>query len=435
MRVYDIILKKREGEKLDDAAIRCFVKGVTDGSIPDYQAAAFLMAAFLRGLDAEETAALTGAMMESGEVLDLSAISPHTVDKHSTGGIGDKISLVLAPAVAACGGVVPMMSGRGLGHTGGTLDKLESIPGFRVGLSIDEMKAALRNIGVALIGQTGALAPADKKLYALRDVTATVESIPLITASIMSKKFAAGPAGIVMDVKWGSGAFMKSLADARALARSLVSVGRHMGRRVSAFLTDMNQPLGRMAGNALEVRETLECLKGRGPEDVMALTRALAGEMLHICGIAGDNADGEARFDASIADGSALAKFRQIVEIQNGDTAIIDDPDRLPTAAETVFVPAAGGGFVGAMDCTAIGVAVILLGGGREKSEDLIDHAVGIEVLKKIGDPVAPGEPLARLHVTPGRSRVDEALALYRQAVTLVSNAPPLPALIVEKLD
>jgi thymidine phosphorylase len=197
----------------------------------------------------------------------------------------------------------------------------------------------------------------------------------------------------------------------------------------------MNQPLGRMAGNALEVRETLECLKGRGPEDVMALTRALAGEMLHICGIAGDNADGEARFDASIADGSALAKFRQIVEIQDGDTAIIDDPDRLPTAAETVFVPAAGGGFVGAMDCTAIGVAVILLGGGREKSEDLIDHAVGIEVLKKIGDPVAPGEPLARLHVTPGRSRVDEALALYRQAVTLVSNAPPLPALIVEKLD
>lgn len=434
MRVYDILMKKRNGEKLSGDEISFLIRGVGDGSLPDYQAAAFLMAAFIRGLDAEETTWLTRAMMESGDVLDLSDITPDTVDKHSTGGVGDKLSLILAPAAAACGAVVPMMSGRGLGHTGGTLDKLESIPGFRIGLSEAEFRAALKKVGVAIIGQTGSLAPADKKLYALRDVTATVDSIPLITGSIMSKKFAAGPAAIVMDVKWGSGAFMQTVESARALASSLVAVGRVMGRKVSAFITDMNQPLGRMVGNALEIRETIDCLQGHGPEDVMTISRALTAEMLVLAGKAASFEKGGEQFDAVIGSGAAFEKFKAMVANQGGDTTVLDNPRKLPGAGRQIEVKALTSGYITRMDSVGIGIAGILLGGGREKSEDAIDYGVGIEVLKKTGDGITAGETMAVLHCNPG-SRGEEAVKKYTTAVTIGTVRPQPPVLIVDRMS
>lgn len=433
MRVYDCIQKKRDGGVLTAEEIEFIVAGVADDSIPNYQLSAFLMAAFIRGMNPEETAHYTRAMMASGDVLDLSDISPATVDKHSTGGVGDKISLVLAPAVAAAGGIVPMMSGRGLGHTGGTLDKLESIPGYRIDLSVDEFRSALKKVGVAIIGQTGKLAPADKKLYALRDVTATVDSIPLITGSIMSKKLAAGPASIVMDVKWGSGAFMRTVEDARALAASLTAVGRHMGRKVTSFITDMNQPLGRMVGNALETIEAIECLQGRGPADIMELTRVQAGEMLSLAGRAASFEEGCNLFDKVIADGSAFKKFIAMVENQGGDASYLEDPSRFPAAAKRLEVRAKTAGFVQAMDSVSIGIASIMLGGGRERSEDVIDHSVGIEVLKKCGDQVAAGEPIAILHASE-QSKSEAALERYLAAVTIGASAPASRPLVVERI-
>lgn len=433
MRVYDCIQKKRDGGVLTAEEIEFIVAGVANDTIPDYQLSAFLMAAFIREMNPEETAHYTRAMMASGDVLDLSDISPVTVDKHSTGGVGDKISLVLAPAVAAAGAIVPMMSGRGLGHTGGTLDKLEAIPGYRIGLSVDEFRAALREVGVAIIGQTGRLAPADKKLYALRDVTATVDSIPLITGSIMSKKLAAGPASIVMDVKWGSGAFMRTIEDARALAASLTAVGRHMGRKVTSFITDMNQPLGRMVGNALETIEAVECLQGRGPADIMELTRVQAGEMLFMAGRAPSFEAGCALFDTVIADGSAFEKFVAMVENQGGDAGYLRDVSRFPAAAERIEVRAKQSGFVQAMDSVSIGIASIMLGGGRERSEDVIDHSVGIEVLKKCGDQVAEDEPIAILHASK-QSKTQAALERYLAAVTIGPAAPAARPLVVERI-
>ncbi len=433
MRVYDCIQKKRDGSVLTAEEIEFIVAGVANDTIPDYQLSAFLMAAFIRGMNPEETAHYTRAMMASGDVLDLSDISPLTVDKHSTGGVGDKISLVLAPAVAAAGAIVPMMSGRGLGHTGGTLDKLEAIPGYRIGLSVDEFRAALREVGVAIIGQTGRLAPADKKLYALRDVTATVDSIPLITGSIMSKKLAAGPASIVMDVKWGSGAFMRTIEDARALAASLTAVGRHMGRKVTSFITDMNQPLGRMVGNALETIEAVECLQGRGPADIMELTRVQAGEMLFMAGRAPSFDEGCTLFDRVIADGSAFEKFVSMVENQGGDAGYLRDVSRFPAAAERIEVRAKQSGFIQAMDSVSIGIASIMLGGGRERSEDVIDHSVGIEVLKKCGDQVAGDEPIAILHASR-QSKTQAALERYLAAVTIGPAAPAARPLVVERI-
>lgn len=431
MRAYDIIHAKRDGQTLSEEQIAFIIKGITGNTVPDYQAAAFLMAAFLQGLNDEETAHLTTAMMHSGDVLDLSGINPATVDKHSTGGVGDKISLIIAPAAAACGAVVPMMSGRGLGHTGGTLDKLESIPGFRVGLDELEFRQALSSVGFAMIGQTGSLAPADKKLYALRDVTATVESIPLITASIMSKKCAAGPASIVMDVKWGSGAFMKDLEQARALATSLAAVGHLLGRKVTACISDMNQPLGVMVGNALEVKEALACLRGEGPPDVQELSRVLTGEMLRLAGKAETREAGEELYRKAVNNGSALAKFREMVVFQGGDPALVDDPQRLPTADQVLPLAAPRSGYLHAMDCTEIGIAAILLGAGRERAEDDINHAVGIEVLKKPGDQVQEGEPLARFHCCQV-SRSEEARQRYLQAVDIASQPPPGRPLIAE---
>lgn len=434
MRVYDIIYKKRNKEKLTREEIRFVVNGISDDSIPDYQLSAFLMAAFLQGLDAEETSWLTEEMMRSGDMLDLSDISPVTVDKHSTGGVGDKVSLVLAPAVAAGGGIVPMMSGRGLGHTGGTLDKLEAIPGYRIGLSETEFRDALRKVGAAIIGQTGKLAPADKKLYSLRDVTATVDSIPLITGSIMSKKFAAGPASIVMDVKWGSGAFMKTVKDARQLARTLTSVGKHMNRHVSAFITDMNQPLGVTVGNALETKEAIACLRGEGPEDVNRITRALAGEMLHFAKAATNFEDGCRLYDKVIRDGSAFEKFKEMVAFQGGDTSVIDNPDKLPQAPEKIELKAAQDGYIAAMDSVKIGIAGIQLGGGREKSDDKLDYSVGFEVLAKIGDKVSKGDTIAVMHAAEC-SRKEQAQQTYLDAVSYDSAPVDCPELIVEKIS
>jgi len=434
MRVYDCIKKKRDGGKLSAAELEFIVNGAADESIPDYQLAAFLMASYIRGMDEEETANYTRAVMKSGDVFDLSDIDPKTVDKHSTGGVGDKISLLLAPAVAAGGGIVPMMSGRGLGHTGGTLDKLEAIPGYRVGLSGDEFVTALKTVGVAIIGQTGRLAPADKKLYSLRDVTATISSIPLITGSIMGKKLAAGPASIVMDVKWGSGTFMRTLEDARALAASITAAAKRMNRNITTFITDMNQPLGVMVGNTIEILEIIDCLHGQGPADVMELTRHQAGEMLALAGRAANHNEGQAIFDRVIADGSAFKKFCAMVEFQGGDVSYIRDPAKFKRAEKRVPVPAAADGFISTIDATAIGVAAIYLGGGREKSSDVIDHAVGIEVIKKLGDAVTKGEAIAYMHANPS-SRLDDAMAKYQGAIGIASQAPAKLPLIVERIS
>jgi pyrimidine-nucleoside phosphorylase/thymidine phosphorylase len=337
-------------------------------------------------------------MLRSGEVLDLSDVPGAKVDKHSTGGVGDKVSLALAPIAAACGAVVPMVSGRGLGHTGGTLDKLEAIPGFRVDLPVPRFREILRSVGACLVGQTASIAPADKKLYALRDVTGTVESIPLIAASIMSKKLAEGIDGLVLDVKVGGGAFMKRPEEAERLARVLAGIGRSMGKRVVALLTAMDQPLGLAVGNALEVAEALELLRGGGPPDLREVTRALAAEMLLLAGLAGAPGEALRLADAAVADGRALAKLRELVEAQGGDARAVDDPARLPRAARTLEVPAPATGVVQAVDAEAVGLAAMALGAGRARIEDRIDPAAGIAVRKKVGDAVERGEPLAVLH-------------------------------------
>jgi pyrimidine-nucleoside phosphorylase len=434
MRVYDCIKKKRDGKKLSAEELEFIINGAANESIPDYQLAAFLMASYIRGMDAEETANYTRAIMQSGDVFNLSDVDPKTVDKHSTGGVGDKISLVLAPAVAAGGATVPMMSGRGLGHTGGTLDKLEAIPGYRVGLSGDEFIAAIRKVGVAIIGQTGRLAPADKKLYSLRDVTATVSSIPLITGSIMGKKLAAGPASIVMDVKWGSGSFMRTVENARALAASISAVGKHMGRKITTFITDMNQPLGLMVGNMLEILEVIDCLQGKGPADIMELTRGQAGEMLAMAGKAANYEEGCLLFDRVIADGSAFKKFCDMTEFQGGDASYLRDPAKFKRAEKRVPVPAARDGYISKMESTDIGIAAIYLGGGREKSDDKLDHAVGIELIHKMGAKVQKGDPIAYIHANPG-SNIDEAMAKYLAAIEIADTAPEKLPLIVERVS
>ncbi|HYT91099.1 MAG TPA: thymidine phosphorylase, partial [Gemmataceae bacterium] len=385
MRAVDIIRNKRDGHALDAGEIEAFVAGVTSGAWPDYQASALLMAIVLRGMTPEETAALTRSMVHSGVKLDLSDLPGVKVDKHSTGGVGDKTSLILAPLAAACGAIVPMMSGRGLGHTGGTLDKLEAIPGFRVGLSLDEFRAALRDVGCALIGQTKEVAPADKKLYALRDVTGTVESIPLITASIMSKKIAEGIGALAMDVKCGRGAFMKTRADSRRLAESLVATGNANGVRTTALVTAMDAPLGRNVGNALEVIECLETLKGRGPADLETLSVALAARMLLLAGITATFAEAETRIRAALTSGQGLEKFREIIARQGGEPRVVDDYKRLPGAAKRVLVRADRSGYVTELDAELVGRATMVLGAGRDRVEDAIDPGVGAIVLAHVG--------------------------------------------------
>ena len=425
MRAVDLIRHKRDGGALDRTAIDFFVAGVTDGSLPDYQAAALLMAILLRGMSADETTALTDAMVRSGVRVEYPGIDGIPVDKHSTGGVGDKTSLILAPLVAACGAFVPMMSGRGLGHTGGTLDKLEAIPGFRTGLSLPELRRALSTVGCAMIGQTAEIAPADKKLYALRDVTGTVESIPLICASIMSKKIAEGIGGLVLDVKTGSGAFMKTLDDSRRLAQSLVAIGVASGVRTEALITNMNAPLGRMVGNSLEVIECIDTLKGRGPRDVEQLSVLLAARMLIAAGLERDEPTAERRVRTALESGAGLERFGAIIEFQGGDPRVIDAYERLPSAPDRHDVQAASDGYVSAVAAEPIGRAAVALGAGRGKLDDVIDPGVGIEVIVEVGGEVRRGDTILRVHHRGGRG-LAEALPLLAEAVRSLRSRPGL---------
>jgi pyrimidine-nucleoside phosphorylase len=433
MRPVDIIRKKRDGETLSAAEIDAFVRGATTGSWPDYQSAALLMAIWLRRMDAAETAELTRAMVASGRKLDLSDIPGPKVDKHSTGGVGDKTSVILAPLAAACGVVVPMISGRGLGHTGGTLDKLESIPGFRAGLSLDEFRQALRDVGCALIGQTAEIAPADKVLYALRDVTATVESIPLITASIMSKKLAEGIDALVLDVKTGRGAFMKTRRDARSLAESLVATGKANGVRSAALITSMDAPLGRAIGNALEMQESIETLRGDKPGDLEGLSVALAARMVVLGGRAATLGEATLKVYEALQSGRGLRKLQEIIARQGGDPRVVDDTSRLPQAPDKMLLRAERSGYIVAMDAEKMGRATMLLGAGRERVEHTIDAAVGAVLALKAGDQVHEGEALVEIHYGDA-TRLAAALPLFREAWTIGDAPAPQAPRILDTL-
>jgi pyrimidine-nucleoside phosphorylase len=433
MRAVDLIRHKRDGGMLSRAEIEFFVAGVTDGSLPDYQAAALLMAITIRGMSADETAVLTDAMVRSGVRVDYPHLDAVAVDKHSTGGVGDKTSLIIAPLAAACGAYVPMMSGRGLGHTGGTLDKLEAIPGFRTALSLDELRTTLAAVGCAMMGQTSEVAPADRKLYALRDVTGTVESIPLICASIMSKKIAEGIGGLVLDVKTGVGAFMKTAEDARRLAESLVAIGCLSGVRTEALITAMDAPLGRMVGNSLEVIESIETLKGRGPEDLQELSVLLAVRMLMAADRTLDEPAAEARVRGALGSGAGLEKFREIIAAQGGDPAVVDRYGRLPSAPDRHPVAAPRAGYVSALHAEQIGRAAVALGAGRSKLDDVIDPGVGIEVRAPVGARVAAGEPVLLVHHRGGRG-LDHAVPLLVEAVQIAETAPAPRPIVVDRV-
>jgi pyrimidine-nucleoside phosphorylase len=433
MRAVDIIRAKRDGGTLSREQIGWMVRGASDGSVPPYQLSAWLMAVWLRGMTPEETAWLTDAMVHSGVKVDLSAVPGVKVDKHSTGGVGDKTSLVLAPVVAACGVPVPMMSGRGLGHTGGTLDKLESIRGFRTRLTLEEYKAQVSDLGCALIGQTDDVAPADRTLYALRDVTATVESLPLICASILSKKIAEGIDALVLDVKTGSGAFMAREDDARALADALVGLAERSGLRVAALLTQMDEPLGRTVGNALEVRECLDVLGGAGPRDLVELSVELSALMVWLGRPGSTIVAARAAVAKAIADGSALAMFRRIVERQGGDVAMIDDPTQLPQAPVHDTVVAIRGGFLARVDAGIIGRAAVQLGAGRARAEDAVDPAVGFELLAVSGDRVDAGTPVLAIHAR-STADIDAVRPMVEAAFTYADEAPTRPPLILDRL-
>ncbi len=429
-----LIARTRDGLPLDPDELRDFVLAYTRGDVPDYQMSAWLMAVYLRGLTPDEASALVDVMLHSGTVVDLSDVAGRKVDKHSTGGVGDKISLLLAPLVAACGVGVPMISGRGLGHTGGTLDKLESIPGFTTGLGLDRYRSQLADLGVVMIGQTAEIAPADRKLYALRDVTATVESIPLIAASIMSKKMAAGLDALVLDVKVGRGAFMKTPERARELAQTMVAIGTRHGVETTALLTRMDEPLGRAAGNWPEVAETIRCLKGEtdGANDVVEITIALAAEMLRMGGVADSVEQGTEQARAALADGRAWDKFVQLVEVQGGDVRTLEDPDVRQAQSPSIVVEAERSGIVTDIDARKIGDLTVALGAGRRAKEDDVDPLAGVVLHARVGEHVEAGQPLATLY-----SRMTEADAFtkaLRASVEVGDAAPDVPSLIVERI-
>jgi len=421
-----LIRKKRDGGALDDAELRAFVAGITDGSIPDYQVAAMCMAIFFKGMDDRELATWADAMTRSGDVLDLSRVPRAKIDKHSTGGVGDKISIPLAPAVAACGVAVPMVSGRGLGHTGGTLDKLESIPGFRVDLPVERFAELVGELGVCLIGQTARIAPADKRLYALRDVTATVESLPLIASSIMSKKLAEGIDGLVIDCKVGRGAFMKTIENARALCALMRAIALRAGKRITCVLTDMEAPIGRTIGNALEIRESIEILRGGGPADTKELVHVLGAEMLVLGGAAATPDEGRAKIVKALGDGSALEVFRKVVAAQGGDPRVCDSPGSvLPKAAHRTEVQLPPG-VVHTIDSEALGIAALVLGAGRRTKEDAIDPAAGLVVDAYVGEVIAhDSPPSVVMHhgMPPSDPRVSEARDMIVRAFVMGSAA------------
>lgn len=420
MRAYDIIKNKRDGKKLTKQEIQHLIEGYVDGSIPDYQMAAFLMAVYFQSMDEEETYWLTDIMRTSGDLINLEGIEGITVDKHSTGGVGDKTSLVLGPVLAATGLKVAKMSGRGLGHTGGTIDKLEAIKGFSCNLSKDEFIQAVNSTGVVIVGQTGNLVPADKKIYALRDVTATVDSIPLIAASIMSKKLAVANKVLVLDVKVGSGAFMKNIEDARKLAKLMVKIGKQAGRKVCAVLTNMDEPLGNMIGNALEVKEAIDTLHNNGPKGFTQLIKTLAAQALAM----GKNLateEAEKEVENVIANGSALEKFLEMVKIQGGDVSAVKNYDNLPTAEKIVELTAEKSGYISKIHCEEIGLAAMMLGAGRETKEAVIDMAAGLRLLRHVGDEVKAGEVIAEVHVNPEKDN-DAAIARIRAAIDIAEN-------------
>jgi pyrimidine-nucleoside phosphorylase len=422
-----LIERKRDGGRIEAGEWRALANAYAAGHVPDYQMAAFLMACFLRGLDRAETSALTEAMLRSGETLDLAYLGKPRIDKHSTGGVGDKVSIVLAPLIASLGVAVPMMSGRGLGHTGGTLDKLESIPGFRTDLSLDEAKRLLETLDCALLGQTKEIAPADRKMYALRDATGTVESIPLIAASIMSKKLAEGLTGLVLDVKRGSGAFLPELDRGLELARTMIELGADHGTPVVALLTAMDRPLGRACGNALEVEESILALRGEGPSDLMSVTYALGAEMLVLAGVATDHDAARRRMEQAIGTGRAAEHFQKMIEAQGGNPAVVDDPALLPQAAEVELYAAPRRGFVARVEPRAVGRGITALGGGRTTMEDTLDLSVGFMISVRPGDWVELGEPMATIFARD-RAGIDAGKSALRAAITIADEAdPPLP--------
>ena len=428
MRIYDIIEKKKQGLALSEREIRFFANGVADGSIPDYQAAALLMAICLRGMNAEETFLLTAAIAESGEQIDLSAYGEHTADKHSSGGVGDKTTLILAPIAAACGAVMAKMSGRGLGHTGGTVDKLESIRGYRTTLSPEEFGALVKKNGIAVIGQSGNLAPADKKLYALRDVTATIDSVPLIASSIMGKKLAAGAKTIVLDVKYGSGGFMKTPEEATHLAEVMVAIGKQYGRKVAALITNMDVPLGNAVGNALEVKEAVEVLQGRGSEDLRTLCLALAGTILRLS-FELDEKEAMKRATEALHCGAAFETLCRWIGGQGGDLKVLQDPSLLPSAPLSLDILAAQDGYVFHMNAERIGESCVLLGAGRQKKDDILDMGAGIILHKKTGAAVRRGERIATLYASTDE-RLKNAQKVFLSALTYADEAPKMQPLI-----
>ncbi len=430
----EIIATKRDGKALSTGQIAEAIHKYVRGDIPDYQMAALLMACFLRGLGRRELRDLAQAMIDSGERYDLRSVPGMKIDKHSTGGVGDKISIILAPMVAAAGGVVPMIAGRGLGHTGGTIDKLESIPGFNTGITGSQFRRQLERIGVAIAAQSKRLVPADRKLYALRDVTGTVESIPLIAASILSKKVAAGNEGLVMDVKTGSGAFISTPAWSLELARTLVSLGGALGLKTVAYLTDMSQPLGRAVGNALEINECVDALQGHGPDDVMALTIELAARMLVMGHIAGTMAEGRRKAILTIEDGSAYEKFLQMVEAQGGDARSVADTRRLPIAPVLAVVKAMKKGYVARIDTHAVGLASVALGAGRQRLDEKVDPGVGITQEKKLGDQVKAGEAIFRL-CARRKSQAEDLAVRLKEAVWITEQRPVVKGLIHRFLE
>ena len=434
-RAVDVIRKKRDGETLSAAEIEWMVEGLSRGDVADYQWSALLMAIVWRGMDRGETSALTNAMMRSGVVVDLSSIPGPKIDKHSTGGVGDKTSLILAPIAAAAGVIVPMVSGRGLGHTGGTLDKLQSIPGLQVDVDLERYKAILRETGLVLIGQTAEIAPADKVLYALRDATSTVESIPLLASSIMSKKLAEGIDGLVLDVKTGAGAFLTDLDDSRRLAETMCDIGRAMGKKVVALITRMDQPLGRAVGNAVEVAESIACLRGEGPDDLMEVSLLLAAEMVRLAGLAGTVDEARAKCARTIDDGSALDRFRRLIAAQGGDARVVDDPSLLPQPRRTIELESKRAGFIHALSARPIGLATMLLGAGRARVDSTIDPAVGLILRKKMGDRVEIGESLCTVLVDD-EAALSKALMMIEDAYRVADEPMDEPRMVVvERLE
>jgi len=433
MHVIELIQKKRDRQPLLKPEINYLIENYTSGTIPNYQMSAFLMATCINGMNDEEISWLTDAMLYSGEVIVHEAQGAPLIDKHSTGGVGDKISIPLAPAVAACGIKVPMIAGRGLGHTGGTLDKLESIPGFRCDLSSNQYKAQVEEIGCVIMGQTKDIAPADKMLYALRDVSGTVESIPLIASSIMSKKLAEGIDGLVLDVKFGSGAFMKELDKARMLASTMVTIGAHMGKKVSACLTNMDQPLGTMVGNALEIIESIDILQGRGPKDSLALTVELGAEMLMLAKKASSLEDGRQQLEESLSSGRAFDKFVSMVKAQGGDIKYILEPKNFRPASQKIVIESPDNGYICHLDSRSIGLAAGLLGGGRYQLTDEINPSVGLEIHAKIGDWVNKGQPLCTVHAD--EKGVAEAILRIKKAINIVSQPVAKPALCKDRIS